>query len=88
MLIGKAKVEIIRLQKIGEYYDVQFAIGGVLAPSMEVHASAREQYRTEQAWLDYLTRSSETLLQMYGDARHPRSIDMGANEAPYMSSVA
>lgn len=74
------KIEIVLYRKEGEYFDVQLAVDGVLAPSMEVHASARECYeqneRGEREWLDYLTRSSVSLIDVYGDARHPRPIEM------------
>src|SRR6476661_5236037 len=55
------KIEIIRLRKEGEYFDVQVAIDGVLSPSMEIHASAREQYREEADFISYLTRSAQTV---------------------------
>lgn len=67
----KQKVEIIRFRKEGEYFDVQVAIDGVLAPAMEIHASSREQYREEQEFLDYIARSAQTMIDLYGDARHP-----------------
>lgn len=69
--VTSPKVEIIRLRKEGEYFDVQVAIDGVLAPSMEVHASAREKYREEASWLEYLCRSAQTMIDLYGDARYP-----------------
>ncbi len=75
-------VEIIRLTKRDEYYDVQLAINGVLAPSMEVHAAAREKYQDEKSWLQYLTASSETLISVYGDAREKRDL------IPYEEAMA
>lgn len=69
--IAKSKIEIIRLRKEGEYFDVQVAIDGVLSPSMEIHASSREQYREEKDFLDYIARSAQTMIDLYGDARHP-----------------
>jgi len=68
-------VEIIRLQKSGEYYDAQLAVNGTLAVPMEIHASCREQYRTEAEFIAYLTRSAETMIDLYGDARHPQRLD-------------
>lgn len=59
--------------KSGEYYDVQIAINGVLSPAMEIHASAREQYPREADFISYLTRSAETMIQLYGDARVPQA---------------
>lgn len=74
------KVEIVRYRKEGEYYDIQLAIDGVLSVPLEVHASARECYsndsRGELEWFQYLQRSSETLIQVYGDARYQRPLEM------------
>lgn len=69
-------LEIIRCHKAGDYYDVQVALNGTLAPSMEIHAEAREQYPSEQAWIEYLTRCAESLIAIYGDARHPRHLSI------------
>lgn len=74
--LQQSTLEIIRCSKEGEYYDVQVALNGVLAPSMEIHAEAREQYPTEQAWIEYLTRCAESLIAIYGDARHPRHLSI------------
>lgn len=70
------QLEIVRCSKNGPYFDVQVALDGVLAPSMEIHAEAREQYPTETAWIDYLTRCAESLIAIYGDARHPRNLSI------------
>lgn len=68
------RLEIITYKEKGDYLEVQVALGGVLAPSMDIHKSAREEYRTEQAWTEYLKRCAESLIKCYGDARHPRHI--------------
>jgi hypothetical protein len=68
-------VEIIRLQKSGEYYDAQLAVDGKLAVPMEIHASCRDQYPTEAEFIAYLTRSAEMMIELYGDARHPQRLD-------------
>lgn len=70
------QVEIVRYRKDGEYYDIQIALNGTLAPAMEVHASAREQYTTDALWFDYLERSAQSLIDIYGDARNPRPIEL------------
>lgn len=67
-------LEIIHCSDRGDYLDVQVALGGTLAPGMEIHKSAREAYPTERAWIEYLTRCAESLITLYGDARHPRHI--------------
>lgn len=69
-------IEIIRLTKSGEYYDAQLAIDGTLAIPMEVHASVREQYPREADFIQYLVRSAETMIDLYGDARHPQQLDV------------
>jgi hypothetical protein len=63
---------VIRLRIEGEYYDAQLAVDGVLAPAMEVHRSVREQYPKEADFMQYLARSAGTMIQLYGDARHPQ----------------
>jgi len=63
--------EIIRFRKEGEYFDVQVAIDGVLSPSMEIHASCREQYPRDDEFEAYLLRSAQTMIDLYGDARYP-----------------
>lgn len=68
---GAARIEIVRLRREGEYYDAQLAVDGVLSPAMEVHASVREAYPREEDFLSYLARSAETMIRIYGDARHP-----------------
>jgi hypothetical protein len=74
IVIENKSIEIVQMRKEGEYFIVQLAIDGVLAPSMDVHASAREEYRTEQSWMEYLVRQSESLIEVYGDARNPRPV--------------
>lgn len=62
------------MQKRGEYFDVQLAVDGVLSVGQEVHASAREQFHTEESWMQYLIRSAQTLIALFGDARDNKVI--------------
>ena len=52
---------------------MQFAINGVLAPSIDDHRSAiDDQFRgDEDAWLTQRAIFSETLIHLFGDARNP-----------------
>jgi hypothetical protein len=81
MQLRTNNLEILKCVKRGDYYDVQVALNGTLAPSMEIHAEAREQYPTEQAWIDYLTRCARSLIDIYGDARYPRHLSVPDVEA-------
>jgi hypothetical protein len=73
---AQPNVEIIRLRKEGEFYDVQLAIDGVLSIPQEIHASVKaEQFPTEESWMAYLIRSAQTLIETFGDARLNRIID-------------
>jgi hypothetical protein len=68
-------MEIVSCKERGEYLEIQCAIDNVLAVPMDVHKSAREQYPTEPAWIQYLTRCADSLIKVFGDARYPRRID-------------
>lgn len=50
---------------------MQLAVNNVLAPPMEIHVDARSQFPTEREWEQYLERSAETMIQLYGDAENP-----------------
>lgn len=68
------KVEIIQHKKVGEYYTTQLAIDGVLAIPQEIHASILEHFQSEKSFWEYLIRSAQTLIQVFGDARENRVI--------------
>lgn len=68
------KVECLCFSKDGEYFKAQFAIDGVLAPRVECHASIPAERRwTDTQLMAYLIRSSETMIDLFGDARLSRS---------------
>lgn len=72
-----AGVELVRYQDLTEgYVSMQFAIEGVLAPSIDDHKSSREKYKTEEEWLRHNAQFSETLIHLYGDARNPHTVEM------------
>jgi hypothetical protein len=73
------KVEWITFRKDGEYYKAQVAIDGRLAMSLEVHASERARYKSDEDFRAMIVRQSESLLSMYGDVRESRLESMEPN---------
>ena len=51
---------------------IQLALRDKLAVPMTVEASAFFDHKSEEAQMDFLKRSAETLLNIYGDARDGR----------------
>ena len=70
------KVELLSFRKDGEYFHAQFAIDGVLSPPVECHASVPDERKWSDDQLkDYLLRSSETMIDLFGDARFNRPLN-------------
>lgn len=73
------KVECLHFLKDGEYFKAQFAIDGILSPPVECHASVPAERRwTEPQLMAYMVRSSETMIDLFGDARLNRPWSEGA----------
>lgn len=73
-LVVRASVEVCYMDPLwvnGER-TVQLAVNDVLCVPFTVHKSTRERFRTEKAWLGYLTRQAVALIDLYGDARNPK----------------
>lgn len=71
-------LEIIYLHSRGEYLEVQCAVDGTPAVSMDVHKSIRDSFLVEDDFLDYLAQSTATMISIYGDARHPQRLELPA----------
>ena len=54
---------------------VQMAVDGKLAPMMDDHIASREEYPSDVAYFSRVAESSELMIHLYGDARHPLSDD-------------
>lgn len=67
-------VDIVRHEKIGEFFHVQMGIDGTLSHPMQIHASARDQFSRDADWEAYLERAGQTMINLYGDARHPQEL--------------
>lgn len=65
-------VSRVRFGKIGEYFEAQYAIDGVLAPPVSIHASDRPRYKSDDEFEQMLIRQSETMIEVFGDARTGR----------------
>jgi hypothetical protein len=66
------KYELIQYHDLGDgAIRLQLAIDGQLAPEMDDHVASREEFRAEEAYWTRVARGSETMLHLYGDARHP-----------------
>lgn len=74
------RLEIIHHTRRDEYIEVQCALDGVLAVSMDIHKSIGDSFTREDDWLDYLAHSAETMISLYGDARHPQRLELPAEE--------
>lgn len=62
--------EILELKKEGEWWYVQMAINGVPCLPFDVHESIRvEKFPAEEAFLDYLERQAQSMIDVFGDAR-------------------
>jgi len=69
------KLEIIHHRDMGDEIEVQVAVDGKLSLPMDIHKSVRDAHPTEDEWLDYLTHSGETMIEVYGDARYPTYVE-------------
>lgn len=73
------KVECLYFRKDGEWYRGQYAINGVKAHPVECHASVpAERHWTEAQIVAYLVRSSQTMIELFGDARSPLPLEGAA----------
>lgn len=70
------KIECLYFRKNGEYWQGQYAIDEVLSAPVECHASVPiEHHWTEKQLIAYLIRSSETMIDLFGDARLNRLVE-------------
>jgi hypothetical protein len=56
----------------GDFHVFQFAVDGVLTGPFYVLKSHQDQFPTDRAWMDYLCRQADSMLDLYGDVRSQR----------------
>ena len=65
-------IEIVeRGTKVGEYRRCQVAVDGQLSITFEVHESDFLAFRPDEQRKAFLARQGMSLIETYGDARHP-----------------
>ena len=65
-----AGVEIVRLDREGEWWVAQLAVHGILCIPFDVHESTRqERFPKEEDFMAYLGRQAQTMIELYGDAK-------------------
>jgi len=72
-------VELLRLEKFGEWYTAQAAVDGTPCVPFHFHASERERFPTEESLMAFIERQARMLIEQYGDARCPRRTGLEEN---------
>jgi hypothetical protein len=73
------KYRVVEYKDLGNgVLQIQMEVKGQLAPQMDDHKAAREEFRTEESYWTRVARGSETMLHLYGDARYPLSPEESA----------
>jgi hypothetical protein len=76
----RADAELVNFpeRKFGYYSGVQIAVNGVVCVPFDVPAAYRDNFRDENAWIEYLIRQAVALIGIYGDARTPKDFSQFA----------
>jgi hypothetical protein len=62
-------LELLALHDEGEWITAECAVNNTLAVPFSFHKTARQEFRNDAEFFDWLERKAQALIDQYGDAR-------------------